>query len=139
MRRVTLRRDGGEWRSDATRVAVVDLAIVVGLIVVGQLSHDTNPLADPLASIESIVPFVVGWVVVAGLAGLYGRSARSTPTDAARAIGVCWLAAANVGFLLRGSPAFAGEVPWDFTVVLTGIGLVVFVTWRVGYAMASAT
>ncbi|AFZ74706.1 DUF3054 domain-containing protein [Natronobacterium gregoryi] len=119
---------------ESLRIGVIDLVVLVGLIVFGQLSHGIDPITAPLASAGTVVPFVVGWLVVSLLAGLYTRGVASSPTRVARLATVTWLGAANVGFLLRGSPLLEGGVPWTFTAVMTGFGLVVLVGWRVGYA-----
>lgn len=139
MRRITSLYAGGERRSDAPLVAAVDLALIAGLMFVGQLSHDRNPLVYPLASLESTVPFAVGWLVVAALAGFYDDPSPSTPLEAARTTGVCWLAAANLGFVLRGRDVFAGGTHPDFILVLSGFGFIVLVAWRAGYAALSGT
>lgn len=129
--------DHTTWASSRLVVPFIDLAIVAGLIVVGQLTHGQHPIDDPIASLESIVPFVLAWIAIAGIMGLYRSDSGHTPFGVARDTTVCWLAAANVGFLLRGSPLFAGGVPWGFTAVLTGLGLVAIVTSRVGIVVLS--
>ena len=118
-------------------LAGIDIVLVVGLIVAGLLSHGTSPVADPLASTESVLPFLVGWLAVSTLAGLYRPSRTVVPLQAARWSALCWLAAANVGFLIRGSPLVDGGVAWEFTVVLTGLGLAVIVPVHVVHALVS--
>ncbi|EMA27357.1 DUF3054 domain-containing protein [Halobiforma nitratireducens] len=120
-------------RSSLT-LGVADLAVLAALIVFGQRSHDISPVTDPVASLETIVPFAIGWIVASSLVGLYGRGITTSVPRVARLTAVSWLAAANVGFILRASPAFAGGAPWTFTVVMTGTGLVALVGWRVIYA-----
>lgn len=114
-------------------VGTVDVALLSGLIVVGQLSHDVNPIGDPVATLESIAPFVIGWLVVAAIAGLYTRSVASSVARATRLTAVVWLAAANLGLLLRQS-LFGDTAAWPFPLVITGFGLLVLVGWRIGYA-----
>ena len=127
---MTLDRPAVRWRSDATVMAVLDGLVVSGLVVYGQLSHGMWRASEPLIAIESIVPFVAGWYLVTALGGIYvGTRPGSIVTELRRVL-VCWLAAANVGFLLRGSTYFAGGVPWEFTVVFTGIGAVAIVGVR---------
>ena len=122
----------------ALPLVLADLAIVGGLIVAGQMSHGMDPLGDPLVALKSILPFAIGWLVVTTAAGTYtgGRALPrvASPHTIARTaveVSIYWLAGANVGFLLRGSDLFPGGVPWEFTVVLTGLGLVALVGWRV--------
>ena len=116
-------------------VGIVDVMVVVSLVVVGQLHHGVNPLADPVTSAGTVIPFVVGWLVVAPLAGVYTSQNRASPHRALRLTAVAWIAAANVGLILRQSPLFDGGIVWPFALVMTGTGLVVLVGWRVGYAV----
>lgn len=103
----------------------VDTAAVVGLVLVGLVSHGVNPLVRPLYALDSIFPFVVGWLVCAGLLGLYRDRRRERFRRHLRSVTVCWLAAANVAVLIRGSSVTAGSITWPFPLVLTGFGLVV--------------
>lgn len=115
-------------------LAAVDVLVVAGFVTVGVVSHGTNPLGEPLATLEAIAPFVLGWVVLAPLSGVYGR-ARGDPTSALRLTTVTWIAAANVGLVVRSSPAVAGDVTWPFGLVITGVGLCCLGGWRVLYAI----
>ncbi|NUB92348.1 DUF3054 domain-containing protein [Haloterrigena sp. SYSU A558-1] len=130
-----VRTDGRTEAVDRTTLAlgVGDVGLVTGLLVYGQLSHEANPLAQPLGTLETIAPFVIGWIVVAALAGLYTRSAAAAPSRAARLTAVVWLGAANVGLLLR-QGLFGDSATWPFPLVITGFGFLLLVGWRVGYA-----
>ncbi len=125
-------RDGSIDR-ERVGIGVVDLGIVVGLVLFGNVEHGGNPIAEPLASLETVAPFVIGWVAVAALAGVYTRDTL-TGTDGVRLTAIAWIAAANVGLMLRGSPLFEGGTTWPFPVVITGIVLVALLGWRLGYA-----
>lgn len=107
---------------------VVDCLAIVGLVLVGRLSHGDSVLTDPLSATIAVIPFVGGWLLVALLTGLYATAASSNDGRQLALVLVCWLAAANVGFLLRGSPVLPGGVPWEFTVVFTGIGSLVLLS-----------
>ncbi|MFC4246571.1 DUF3054 domain-containing protein [Natribaculum luteum] len=115
-------------------LGLVDVALVAGLVLVGFLNHGGNPVDAPLDALETMTPFVIGWLVVVPLADIYAPRALSSSTTAARVTALAWLAAVNVGLLLRSSPAFEGGVTWPFNLVMTGTGLVVLLTWRIGYA-----
>lgn len=119
-------------------VAAVDVALIVALVAVGLVSHDVNPLTAPLDAAETAAPFVIGWLAVVAFAGVYDRRATTTRRGAAATTGVAWVAAANLGLILRSSPAFEGGAAWPFNLVMTGLGLVVLVAWRVGYATVLA-
>ncbi len=113
-------------------VGVVDLVVIVGLVLLGNIEHGGNPIAEPLASLTTAVPFVIGWLAVAALAGVYTRPGG---IDDTRLTAVAWIAAANVGLMIRGSPLFDGGTTWPFPIVITGTVLVALLGWRVGYAL----
>jgi len=100
-------RDGSIDR-ERVGIGVVDLGIVVGLVLLGNVEHGGNPIVEPLASLETVAPFVIGWIAVAALAGVYTR-ANLIGTDGLRLTATAWIAAANVGLMLRGSPLFEGR------------------------------
>ncbi|QSW98915.1 DUF3054 domain-containing protein [Haloterrigena alkaliphila] len=116
-------------------LGAIDVGLVATLLVIGQLSHGTNPIDDPIPTLETIAPFVIGWLLVAVLVGFYTRRLTSV-TRAARVTSVTWLAAANVGLLLRQS-VFGETAAWPFPLVITGFGFLLLVGWRVGYAALS--
>jgi len=107
-----------------------DALVVAAFLIVGELNHGIDPVAQPLHVLETIAPFLLGWAVAAPLVGLYDDGALATPTRAARLTAAAWLGAANVGLLLRGSPSFVGGTTWPFPLVVTGIGLLFLVSWR---------
>lgn len=127
----TSARDGDADR-DRIAAGVIDVALIVGLVLLGRVSHEGNPIAEPLASLETVTPFVIGWLAVALLAGVYTRDRRG---QGFRLTTVAWIAAANVGLMIRGSPLFEGGATWPFPVVITVTGLVVLLGWRLGYTL----
>lgn len=128
------RLEGEPIRGEPVAVAAVDAAILVALVSIGRLSHGVGPVADPVGTAETLAPFVTGWIVASALANPYDARSRTVPATAARTTALCWLAAANVGIVLRSSPWFDGGVAWAFPAVITGLGLVALVGWRVAFA-----
>lgn len=116
-------------------IGAVDVLLVGGLVIYGHLHHGGDPLADPLGSAAVAFPFLLGWILVSILAGVYARAVYADPLRTARLTIVCWIAAANVGLLLRSSPYFDGGVAYPFGFVMTGVGLAALVPWRVAYAV----
>jgi hypothetical protein len=114
-------------------LVVVDTVVVVAVMLAGELQHRIDPVANPLRVADTLLPFLVGWLVFAGVSGLYARTDRPIGADL-RLLVVAWFAGANVGLTLRSSPYFHGGVSWPFGVVVTGTVLVVLVAWRVAYA-----
>lgn len=118
--------------SDRERIAtgVLDVVLVAGLVLVGRVSHGDSPIAEPIASLETIAPFVLSWFAIAALAGVYTRD-RPAVGQGLRLVTVSWIAAANVGLMLRASSLFEGSATWPFPLVITGTGLVALLGWRV--------
>lgn len=116
-------------------VGIVDVVVIASLVLYGFVTHGGSPVADPAGAVETITPFVVGWGVAVALGDPYGESAFDSAVGAARTVSLYWLAAANVGMVLRASPWFEGGVAWAFPLVMTGIGLVGLVGWRVAYVV----
>ena len=117
-----------------TRLAVGDAAVVTGVVIAGLVSHGTNPLVAPLAAAETLAPFLVGYLVAAGLVGVYRTDAEG---DALRLVAGAWLAGANLGLLARGSPFLSGGTTWPFPLVITGTTLGGLLLWR-GVVLAAA-
>lgn len=115
-------------------LGAIDLALLAAIIVVGQLSHGVEPLAEPLVALETVVPFAVGWLAMAPLAGLYAPGVATSLATAVRVTTVAWVAAANVGLIMRASALFDGGASWPFPLVITGFGLLALVGWRGAYA-----
>ncbi len=115
-----------------TRLAVGDAAVVAAVVLAGQMSHGTEPLAAPLATLETLGPFLAGWLVAAGLVGVY----RAAP-GAFGLVAGAWLAGANLGLLARGSPYLSGGTTWPFPLVITGTTLGMLLLWR-GAVLAAA-
>ncbi|PSQ39291.1 DUF3054 domain-containing protein [Halobacteriales archaeon SW_5_70_135] len=109
------------------RLAVGDAAVVVGVVVAGQVSHGTTPLAAPLSTAETLASFLAGWLVAAGLVGVYsGDDLRRSW----RLVAGAWLAGANLGLIARASPLFSGGAAWPFPLVITGTTLGMLLLWR---------
>lgn len=118
--------------------AVVDVCLVAALVLLGNIEHGGDPIADPIDSLGTVAPFVIGWLSVALLAGIYTRD-RPLDADGVRLIAVTWIASANVGLMLRASSLFDGGMTWPFPLVITGTGLIVLLGWRLGYGLYSRT
>ncbi|MBZ6496539.1 DUF3054 domain-containing protein [Natrinema longum] len=122
--------------ADRERIAtaVVDVVLIAGLVLLGRIEHGVNPIAEPIASLETVAPFVIGWAAIAALAGIYTRD-RPVGKERLRLTTLSWIAAANVGLMLRASALFDGGATWPFPLVITGFGLIVLLGWRAAYML----
>lgn len=120
--------------TDRLLVAAVDGLLIAALAIAGRAHHGYPILGQPLETIETAIPFLVGWLLLSIPAGAYARDTLTSPRTAARVTVVAWLAAANVGLLVRSAPFFTGGTAWPFPLVMNGTGLVVLVAWRLTYS-----
>lgn len=113
-------------------LAVGDVLLIAAFVVGGEISHFgvEYVLGRPLAVAGTAVPFYLGWLVAAPLAGAYGRAALAGPRSAAKTVAVAWIGAALIGQLLRGTPLFSGDLALPFVLVSLGVGLALLVPWR---------
>lgn len=135
-----VRAEGARGTADRTTLllAVGDVVLLAGLVLVGQLSHGVTPIEQPVTALQTVAPFVLGWLVVAAIAGIYTRGVAASVPRTARTMAVTWIAAANVAFIVR--RGIVGEtVQWPFPLVMTGFGLLVLVGWRVAYAVFASS
>jgi len=117
-----------DLRSDRRlAVAALDALVVVGLVLVGMVQHGT--IDQPTRVVGTVTPFLAGWLVAAPLTGLYDDAGGDRSLSLRRAAAT-WLGAANVGLVLRSSPALPGGTAWAFPAVITLVGLAGLVGWR---------
>lgn len=114
------------------RLALGDLLLLVSLLVTGSFRHNETGL---LRIADTIAPFFIGWVLASLAVGAYAPGATENPKTAAIRAGSTWLVAAAIGLLLRATSFFHGNSPWTFALVVTGLGLVAFVAWRVAVSV----
>ncbi|TQQ81127.1 DUF3054 domain-containing protein [Halonotius terrestris] len=104
----------------ALPLAVGDLIAILGVLTIGMVQHGT---LTPDRAPGVYAPFVIGWVVGALLIGAYSAGAAES-AKAAIPLGLrAWVPAALVGFGLRATAVFPGDLAVIFvaiTFVLTG-------------------
>ena len=124
-----LRPSTGDPRR-AAAVAAGDLLAIVAVVGWGASHHGAGPLAAPLETVVTILPFLLGWPIPAVLAGVYDDRVVADPVAAVRYVAVASIAAVNLGLLLRTSPLFGETAFWPFPLVVTATVLVALVCWR---------
>jgi len=111
-------------------LAAGDLGAILLFVAIGEYTHGYNPLVDVGRVAGTFVPFLVGWLLVAGIAGLYASDAvASLP----RLLGVTvgsWVGAVAVAQLLRATEFFHGNAALTFALVSVGVGGVFLLVWR---------
>lgn len=103
------------------------IALFVGL---GQARHGADSFSAPLATVETLVPFLVGWFVAAIALGAYAADALESVPKAVRVTASAWIVGALIGQALRATPVFEGSAAPAFVLVSLVVGLVLLVPWR---------
>ena len=111
----------GRVDSAALPLAVGDLLAILGVLVIGMLQHGTLVAGR---AIGVIAPFLIGWGVAAAVIGAYSAGAAESAKAAVPLAVRAWVLAALVGFGLRATAVFPGDLALPFvliTLVLTGV------------------
>lgn len=123
--------------STTLALAIGDLALVSLFVVLGELQHGYDLVAQFGHVVGTAIPFFIGWLLASALVGVYAptvyRSVRTAITHTALA----WVGAALIGQALRATPLFHGTFALTFVLVSIGVGLVLLVPWRAGVAVLS--
>lgn len=119
----------GKTDTNGKLLAVGDALTVLSFVAVGSYHHGNT---DPLHAVYAALPFLLGWFVVAPLAGAYG----GFPSFRNRLFSLLgtWLVAALLGLGVRSTGLFAGDSPPSFGFVIIVIGGGSLLVWRLGLA-----
>jgi hypothetical protein len=115
-------------------VAAGDLLCIGLFVVLGELSHGIDPLRQPLVVVDTYVPFLVGWLVVSLLGGLYTRDAWLFPKRAVAWTLPAWFLADLIAQLLRATAFFHGDAALTFYLVAAAVGGLLLASWRAAVA-----
>lgn len=110
------------------RLLVGDLAVVGFFLFLGVLHHGGNPVAEPLRSVDTFTPFLVGWLVSTYVFATYSKE----PSLRVELVWVVlsWILADSIALGLRSTSFFHGGAARGFIAVsLVGGGLFL-VVWR---------
>lgn len=130
--------DGGSWfskRLDRSRwtalLAVGDLLALTAFVAAGQYHHaGTNPFATPFRLLGGLAPFLIGWVVVALVGGLYTHDTLLGPRRMLSWAVPAWIVGAAIALALRATSVFPGNVVGLFPVVAIAFGGILLIGWR---------
>lgn len=120
-----------ELTSLSAALAVVDVLLVLTFVVLGELSHYGVTATAFVRAPGTAAPFLLGWVVLAPLAGVYGRTVRQSTRTAALRTAAAWVGTVVVAQSLRATAAFPGDFAPTFAVVSLVVGLALLLPWRV--------
>lgn len=129
---------GSSWldqRLDLSRwtalLAVGDLVALGGFVAAGQAHHTgASPLAAPMELLGALAPFLVCWVLVALVGGLYTHDALLGPRRMLSWTVPAWVLGSIVALALRATSLFPGNVSGLFPFIAIVFGGVVVIGWR---------
>lgn len=118
-------------------LAIGDLVAIGIFVVAGEISHGYGPIENTGRVAGTMLPFVIGWVLVSVSAELYTRRAiASLRATIPRTLVACVLAV-GIAQALRSTSVFHGDFALSFALVSVGVGGALLVTWRVLVTLAS--
>lgn len=129
---------GSSWldqRLDVSRLttvlAVGDFLAIGAFVALGQAQHSgSNPLLAPLELLAAMTPFLLGWLAVALIGGLYTHDVVLGPRRMLSWTIPAWILGAIIALALRATSLFPGNVTGMFPVVATVFGGLLVVGWR---------
>lgn len=107
-------------RRALARYGPLDLLAILAMIWVGELRHGTDPLASPFLYLDTLAPFLVGWIVAAYALGAYGSHTLDGYRPAIGSALLAWLVGNLVGQALRATSLFHGGTQLSFVLVMFG-------------------
>ena len=124
------------WRLIAL-LALGDACTLIGFAAIGRTSHGaTGDLAALGAALQTAMPFVIAWFVVAPFVGMY-HPVVPRPAAAARATLIAVLGAVPLGLLIR-AIMLQRMIPLSFALVSLATIAAMLVCWRVSVALVAA-
>jgi hypothetical protein len=118
--------------ADALPLAVVDI-LAIAIVVTGGTAYHASVgviVGAPAYLLGVLLPFLVGWAVVAVPVGAYAPGAAES-AKAAVPLGIrAWVPAVAVALVIRATPFAPGGVHISFVVVITLVGAVAIAAGR---------
>jgi len=122
------------WRVDPEPsmavLALGDLLAVLVFVVVGEITHNIDPVAQFGRVLGTLTPFLIGFAAVALLGGLYTRDAIRSPKRAVSLVVPAWIGAVLIAQVLRATAFFPGNAAVTFAIVSMAVGGLLLLAWR---------
>jgi hypothetical protein len=109
---------------------VGDLVAIATFVIIGEITHNIDPLANPGIVADTYVPFLVGWLVFALPAGVYGLAARTDIRQGVLSTVAAWTGGVVVAQALRSTDLFHGSFAVTFAAVSLVVGGTFLLGWR---------
>jgi len=109
---------------------VGDLAAIATFVIIGEISHNIDPLANPAIVADTYAPFLIGWLVFALPTGVYALAARTDIRQGVLSTVAAWTGGVVVAQALRSTALFHGNFAVTFAVVSLVVGGTFLLGWR---------
>lgn len=107
-----------------------DLLVLFAFVATGQYSHGYYFWEVPVYTATVMVPFVIAWLAVFPVAGLYAPEKIRSYRKSALLVVVAWLGVSLLGGAIRSTALFPGGSPPSFLAANIVFGLLFFLPWR---------
>jgi hypothetical protein len=136
MSTTTYLRSRVDLRPLAGVLAVGDVLALAAFVAMGTVQHGQRPFSNPGVVGDALAPFVLAWVAVALLGGLYTADAVVSPRRVLGWTVPAWVVAVLAGHALRATALFPGGTTAAFVAVTLVVGGVLLVGWRLLFVAA---
>lgn len=116
--------------SAVRRYLLGDVLAIAGFVVAGEVSHGIDPISQVGVVIDTFLPFLLGWLLIAPLLGGYAEGTVRDPLVAVTNVIPAWLVADGVGQVLRDTTYFHGSADPIFYLVAAAVGGALLMGWR---------
>lgn len=127
----TVGRGRIELSARTATLALGDGLAILLFVAVGEYSHGINPVTNVGRVGGTLLPFLIGWGVVAVVGGFYAHQSRLSPGRTLAATFAAWVVAVVIAQALRATAVFHGDAALTFALVSVFVGGSVLVGWRV--------
>ena len=118
-----------------TAIAGGDLTVLAAFVGYGLLSHAINPIDFPLHAVQTAIPFVLAWAIIAPIGGVYRRRTLESPRRTLVLTALVWTVASLLGGAIRATSLFPGEAPPIFLLANLVFGLAFLLPWRLAVSL----
>lgn len=117
-----------------------DIAVLFAFIATGQYAHEYYFWELPVHTLLITIPFVIAWVLVAPLAGLYSKQKMQQFYLVVPLVVGSWVVISSLGGLIRSTEFFPGGAPPVFLAANLIFGTLYLLPWRlfVSWRLSSA-
>lgn len=100
------------------RYGPVDLVAILAMLWIGELRHGNDPLVSPWLYVDTLLPFLVGWIVASYALSAYGARTLEGYREAVVAVLAAWFVGNVIGQAIRATSLFYGGTELSFFLVM---------------------